>query len=113
MSSTCCVLSCAGLKPSTSTLGAGLTQGVVLQGVVAFLPSFAFAEQAERRWKASGGLQALAALKQVFWEPREASQLEPVLHAYTLAALSAWNAELSADCIPAGLTQVVLCRPCR
>lgn len=58
----------------------------LLQGVVAFLPSFSFAEQAEQRWTASGGLALLAALKQVFWEPREASRLEPVLQAYSAAA---------------------------
>ena len=63
--------------------------GAGVQGVVAFLPSFSFAEQAEQRWRASRGLQALTALKQVFWEPREASQLEATLGAYSAAALSA------------------------
>ena len=53
---------------------------------MAFLPSFSYAEQAEQRWKASGGLASLAGLKQVFWEPREASRLEAVLQAYSSAA---------------------------
>ena len=63
-----------------------------------FLPSFSFAEQAEQRWQASAGLQALAALKQVFWEPREASQLEATLQAYSAAALGTGKRH---DAVPA------------
>ena len=57
------------------------------QGVVAFFPSFAAADLAQQAWQASGGLAALQRLKQVVWEPREASQLEAALHTYAAAAL--------------------------
>ena len=55
--------------------------------MVAFFPSFAAADLAHQAWQASGGLAALQQLKQVVWEPREASQLEAALQTYAAAAL--------------------------
>lgn len=49
------------------------------QGVVAFFPSFAYADQVHARWQASGALAALAGRKAVFREPRCSTDVEAVL----------------------------------
>ena len=56
------------------------------QGVVAFFPSFAYADQAAQRWEATGALAALAARKRVFREPRAAAAVEQTLAQFAVAA---------------------------
>ena len=57
-----------------------------LQGVVAFFPSFAYADQAAQRWEATGALVALAARKRVFREPRAAAAVQATLAQYAESA---------------------------
>jgi chromosome transmission fidelity protein 1 len=61
---------------------------VVPQGVVAFFPSFDYADACAARWAASGAADALAAVKSVFREPRTASAVEALLARYAAAALA-------------------------
>lgn len=51
----------------------------MLQGVVAFFPSFAYADKVWAHWQASGTLSALSAKKHVFREPRSSVDVESVL----------------------------------
>ena len=55
----------------------------VPDGVVVFVPSFGYEESLVAHWQASGAWARLAALKSVFREPREASELDAVLKAYS------------------------------
>ena len=48
-----------------------------------FLPSFSYEEQLAAHWKASGVWGRLGLLKKLFREPREASELDAVLKAYS------------------------------
>ena len=50
-----------------------------MQGIVAFFPSFAYADQVHAHWAASGALAAMAASKAVFREPRASTEVEAVL----------------------------------
>jgi chromosome transmission fidelity protein 1 len=61
---------------------------VIPQGVVAFFPSFDYADACAARWAASGAADALAAVKTVFREPRTASAVEALLSRYAAAALA-------------------------
>lgn len=60
---------------------------IVPHGLVIFCPSYAFLEQAKNVWDASGLLEKrLAAKKRVFFEPREAGEVEGLLREYAEAA---------------------------
>ena len=65
---------------------------VTLQGVVAFVPSFAHCDQLYNRWHQTGMLTQLAAKKEVFREPRAATEVDSMLQRY-------------ADCISQASTQ--------
>ena len=58
---------------------------IVPDGVVVFVPSFGYEEQLVARLIASGVWGKLAQLKKLFREPREASELDRVLRAYSTA----------------------------
>ena len=64
----------------------------LLQGVVAFFPSFAYADQAAQRWEATGALAALGGRKRVFREPRAASAVQATLAQYAESAHAAGGA---------------------
>ena len=65
------------------TLGIQTTQSfTVLQGVVAFCPSFAHCDQLYTRWTHTGLLKQLSAKKEVFREPRAASEVDSMLQRY-------------------------------
>jgi chromosome transmission fidelity protein 1 len=55
-------------------------------GVVAFFPSFAYADEAYARWVATGALAKLSRTKRVFREPRSAADVEKTLRAFADAA---------------------------
>ena len=55
-------------------------------GVVAFFPSFAYADEAYARWVATGALANLSRTKRVFREPRSAADVEKTLRAFADAA---------------------------
>lgn len=63
------------LTPQLGELGAVIASvlGLVPDGVVVFLPSYAFLERVKTVWTASGVLDRLAAKKQVRW-----SMLRPI-----------------------------------
>lgn len=54
----------------------------MLQGVVAFCPSFAHCDQLYTRWSHTGLLTQLSAKKEVFREPRAASEVDSMLQRY-------------------------------
>ncbi len=54
----------------------------VLQGVVAFFPSFAHCEQLYVRWQKTGLLTQLSSKKAVFREPRAANEMDSMLQQY-------------------------------
>lgn len=54
----------------------------VCQGLVVFLPSFAYLAAVTERWAATKALAALNARKRVFVEPRSAQEVEPLLRQY-------------------------------
>lgn len=54
----------------------------LLQGVVAFCPSFAHCEQLYTRWAHTGLLHQLSAKKEVFREPRGANEVHSMLQRY-------------------------------
>jgi len=58
---------------------------VVPQGVVCFLPSFAYEEQVHRHFASTGVLGTLGRRKRVFREPRSAADVEKVLKDYAAA----------------------------
>ena len=65
-------------------LGACMLQlcSVVPDGIVAFVPSFAYEEQLVAHWQRTGLWSKLARLKVLYREPREASELDAVLKSY-------------------------------
>jgi len=67
----------------------------VPHGVVVFLPSYAFEAQAHARWKQSGILQQLSAVKKVFREEQGAGSADRVLAQYSAEAVSAKGALLT------------------
>ncbi|KAK9843489.1 hypothetical protein WJX81_005623 [Elliptochloris bilobata] len=68
------------------------------QGVIAFFPSFAYAEQAAQRWEATGALAALAARKRAFREPRAAAAVQATLQQYAESA----TGSMRTGCIAGG-----------
>ncbi|CEH19298.1 chl1 helicase [Ceraceosorus bombacis] len=58
---------------------------VIPHGVVVFLPSYAFLESATRRWKESGALNRLGNKKKIFFEPKNAADVDRVLEEYRAA----------------------------
>ena len=76
---------------------ASLFAWLLLQGVVAFFPSFAFAGQALVRWGTTGVLSQLAARKSVFQEPKAASDVEALLQQYAAAATGSQGQGSSAE----------------
>lgn len=52
---------------------------IYLQGVVAFFPSFSYADTVYAHWQSSGTLAALSSRKHVFREPRSSVEVEAVL----------------------------------
>lgn len=54
----------------------------MLQGVVAFCPSFAHCDQLYTRWSHTGLLTQLSTKKEVFREPRAASEVDSMLQRY-------------------------------
>eukprot|EP00884_Botryococcus_braunii_P018140 jgi/Botrbrau1/5009/Bobra.0396s0030.1 len=48
-------------------------------GVVVFFPSFAYAEEVEKRWEATGAMKRLASRKRVFREPRDSTKVTGTL----------------------------------
>ncbi len=58
---------------------------VVPQGVVCFLPSFAYEEHVHRHFASTGVLGTLGLRKRVFREPRSAADVEKVLRDYATA----------------------------
>lgn len=54
----------------------------MLQGVVAFCPSFAHCDQLYTRWSHTGLLKQLSTKKEVFREPRAASEVDSMLQRY-------------------------------
>ncbi|PWN40758.1 DNA repair helicase [Ceraceosorus guamensis] len=68
---------------------------IVPHGLVVFLPSYAFLESATRRWKESGALNRLGNKKKIFFEPKNATDVDRLLEEYR-AAIDA------ADQIPTG-----------
>ena len=54
----------------------------ILQGVVAFFPSFAHCEQLYTRWQKTGLLAQLSSKKAVFREPRAANEVDSMLKQY-------------------------------
>ena len=50
-----------------------------LQGVVVFLPSFAYADEVYAHWLLTGALASLSNKKHVFREPRSAVDVESTL----------------------------------
>ena len=55
---------------------------MVLQGVVAFFPSFAHCEHLYTRWTDTGLLKQLSTKKEVFREPRAANEVDSMLQRY-------------------------------
>ena len=56
------------------------------QGVVAFFPSFSFADTAIAHWRTTGAMTKLSTRKAVFFEPKEAADVESLLQRYAAAA---------------------------
>ncbi|OXG31727.1 chromosome transmission fidelity protein 1 [Cryptococcus neoformans Ze90-1] len=73
-------------------LGAVLqaTIGVVPDGVVVFLPSYAFLDKVRALWTKSGLLQRLGERKQLFYEPQTSGDVETILRDYALAISSCY-----------------------
>eukprot|EP00803_Ostreobium_quekettii_P010949 evm.model.scf_201EXC.1 EVM.evm.TU.scf_201EXC.1 scf_201EXC:9634-13992(-) len=55
---------------------------IVPEGVIAFVPSFAYAEQLRSRWSATESLGKLSSKTRVYWEPKAATEVERVLSQY-------------------------------
>lgn len=62
------------------------------QGVVAFFPAFSHCEQLYARWQQTGMLGQIAAKKQIFKEPRAASEVEAMLQQYAACIAQTDNA---------------------
>ena len=80
-----------------------------MQGVIAFFPSFAYAEQVAQRWEATGALAALAARKRVFREPRTAAAVETTLQQYAECAVGRGHASAGGSDGSGGGGALMLC----
>ena len=58
------------------------------QGVVCFLPSFRYAKNLRTQWEQSGKMTQIRKRKKIFWEPRNASEVETTLESYSKSAIS-------------------------
>jgi len=58
---------------------------LVPKGLVVFFPSYRFLENAKTFWTRTGLLARLSKKKTLFYEPQSASDVDSVLHAYSLA----------------------------
>nr|XP_031861102.1 uncharacterized protein CI109_003463 [Kwoniella shandongensis]KAA5528174.1 hypothetical protein CI109_003463 [Kwoniella shandongensis] len=65
------------------------TVGLVPDGVVVFVPSYAFLDKVKTFWTQSGLFQRLGDRKQLFFEPQTSGDVETVLRDYALAISSA------------------------
>ncbi|GAA6002475.1 hypothetical protein JCM10207_001141 [Rhodosporidiobolus poonsookiae] len=65
-------------------LGQAITSiaNVVPKGVVVFVPSYDFLNQAQARWEKTGVIKRLSAKKLPFWEPKASSDVDLVLRQY-------------------------------
>lgn len=55
-------------------------------GVVVFVPSYAFLDRLKSAWGGAGGLlDKFSAKKQIFYEPQTAAEVDNVLRDYALA----------------------------
>eukprot|EP01137_Pigoraptor_chileana_P021520 Opistho-2@85369 len=61
---------------------------IVPQGIVCFFPSYDFEERAFAAWSSSSLIASIEKVKRVFREPRESSQTDALLKAYSDAAIS-------------------------
>ncbi|BGP24533.1 CHL1 helicase [Rhodotorula toruloides] len=55
---------------------------VVSKGMVVFVPSYDFLNQAQTRWQTSGLIKRLATKKEPFWEPKASASVDAVLREY-------------------------------
>ncbi|KAL7410162.1 helicase C-terminal domain-containing protein [Mrakia frigida] len=62
---------------------------LVPDGIVVFLPSYAFLEKVKTSWEKSGLLGKLALKKKLFYEPQASGSVEAVLRDYSLAMIDA------------------------
>lgn len=67
---------------------------IVPRGMVVFFPSYASLESAWKRWTETGALERLGRRKQVYSEPRDASQVDVILHKYSTAISTPSSASL-------------------
>ncbi|KLO06962.1 DNA repair helicase [Schizopora paradoxa] len=58
---------------------------LVPKGLVVFFPSYSYLENAKSFWTRSGLLERLSKKKALFYEPQSTSDVDAVLHAYSLA----------------------------
>jgi chromosome transmission fidelity protein 1 len=56
---------------------------VIPHGIVVFVPSYGFLDSIQEHWKTSAQYVRLKAKKQVFFEPKNASEVETVLQGYS------------------------------
>ncbi|CDR46824.1 RHTO0S13e02278g1_1 [Rhodotorula toruloides] len=57
---------------------------IVPKGMVVFVPSYDFLNQAQTRWQKSGMIKRLAAKKEPFWEPKASADVDAVLREYAV-----------------------------
>lgn len=62
--------------------------GLVPDGVVVFLPSYAFLNKVKGAWEKTGLLRKLDEKRQVFYEPQTSGDVESILRDYALAISS-------------------------
>lgn len=58
---------------------------IVPNGMVVFLPSYAFLNEAKSKWSENGTLSRMQRRKKIFYEPIESSEVEGVLRDYSLS----------------------------
>ncbi|KAF7291652.1 Chl1 helicase [Mycena chlorophos] len=58
---------------------------LVPKGMVVFFPSYSFLNTAKAVWQKSGAIARFEGKKKVFFEPEQASQVEPILQEYAAA----------------------------
>ncbi|KAK4049090.1 ATP-dependent DNA helicase chl1 [Microbotryomycetes sp. JL221] len=78
---------------------------LVPKGVVVFVPSYDFLNSINARWVKSGVIKRLAAKKQVFWEPKTTSEVEPTLRDYAQANLGDKNGSILFAVVGAKLSE--------
>lgn len=60
--------------------------GLVPDGVVVFVPSYAFLDRLKTSWGGSGGLsEKFSAKKKIFYEPQTTGEVDVILRDYALA----------------------------